>query len=171
MSRLRVKFGDNKYADQELQDSICCILDASELCAMATIDQGTSHIHTAYFVYNELLEIFFLSQQKDRHIQNIMINPSISVAIWNSTTDWGENLQGIQIFGSCRQLNSATDLINGMGLYLKRFPAFSTIIKHPGEFADGIASRLYVVKSRKIKLLDEPRFGRRNYLTLSTHLD
>ena len=109
MAKLNVHFEPREdrqleYSDHQFAESIESMLDTNELSAMATIRDGESHIHTAYFVYSESLELYFLSQPTDVHTANIRENPSIAVAIWNDSDEWGEHLQGLQIFGTCEEV-------------------------------------------------------------------
>ena len=167
MAKLNVCFQNDEYSDEELTESIESILEANELSAMATVRNGESHIHTAYFVYSESLEIYFLSQPTDMHTANIKENHSIAVAIWNNSDEWGEHLQGLQVFGICEEIPFlGKESVKAMRLFFQRFPAFKQIMKHPGEFKTGVTSRVYVVRPHWLKLLDEPRLGRRNYITV-----
>jgi uncharacterized protein len=170
--KLKSAFHHPQYADSDLRKSISQILDVHELCAIATLNEGsTSHIHTAYFAYDEHMDIYFISPLTDQHSINISKNASVAVAVWNPTRQWGESLQGLQIYGKAEVLGVGMNLVRGMTLYLKRFKDFSSIIKHPGEFAQGISSRMYVIRPTSLKLLDEPRFGRRNYIELTVHAE
>lgn len=165
---LNLSFGHPQYGDADLNESISGVLDANELAAISTVRDGAnSHIHTAYFAYGDNLEIYFISPLTDQHSVNIGANASVAMAIWNKTERWGESLQGVQIYGKAEVLGFGLNLVKGMTCYLKRFNAFAGIIKHPGEFAEGISSRMFVIRPSSIKLLDEPRFGRRNYIVLN----
>jgi uncharacterized protein YhbP (UPF0306 family) len=166
-NKLKLEFHNARYTDDDLRDSISKILEINELCAIATLREGTSsHIHTAFFSYDENLDLYFISPTTDRHSINIRMNPSVAVAVWNKTDRWSEDLQGIQMFGRAEVLNPGLEMVRGMTCFLGRFRDFSSIITRPGEFAKGIASRIYVIRLNSLKLIDEPRFGRRNYIVL-----
>lgn len=168
MVRLNVRFNHDEYSDAQLSRSVGSILSESDLCAMSTVKGKQSHIHTAYFVCDEFLQVYFLSQPMDIHSQNIEKNPSIAVAIWSPCEEWGEHLRGLQIFGICERLAFLQEeSITAMKLFVQRFPTFKSIVKHPGEFIRGVTSKIYVVRCQWLKLIDEPTFGRRNYITLS----
>lgn len=168
MATLKVRFDHAEYSDVELAQSVECILDDNELSAMATVRDDESHIHTAFFVYDELLNIYFLSQPGDIHSVNVQKNSSIAVAVWGESEEWGEDLVGVQIFGTCEEVPFLSkESVKAMKMFIQRFPAFKQIVKHPGEFKTGVASRVYVARSEWLKVLDEPRFGRRNYITVN----
>ena len=166
MSGLDVKFGHAELGDEELCRSIEDIIRESNLGAMSSVKGNEAHVNTAYFVCSRTLDLYFLSQARDQHSQNIKDNPSVAVAFWKTPDTWSENLQGVQIFGTCTQLPLGPKAVHAMSLFVTRFPAFRTIVGRPGEFAEGITSRMYRVKPERLRLLDEPSFGRRNYIDL-----
>lgn len=167
MTGIKVQFGHDSISDGELNASLSDLLMANEVGALASTKGDQAHINTAYFVYSSAMQLYFLSQPTDVHTGNIAANPSVAVAIWSTPEKWGENLQGIQIFGRCEELRLGSEMISAMALFVKRFPAFKSIMKRPGEFRDGVSSRMFVVRPNRARLLDEPRFGRRNYVELS----
>lgn len=166
MNTLTFKYSHPDFSDKEINSSIESILKSNSLGAMSSINGSKSYVNTAYFVYSNDLVLYFLSQPTDIHVSNITNNSSVAVAIWETPDNWGENLRGLQLFGTCKQLSLGKELLDGMKLFIKKFPAFKSIIKHPGEFADGVASRMYAIRISSVKILDEPQFGRRKYITL-----
>jgi uncharacterized protein YhbP (UPF0306 family) len=161
---LALTFAHERYSDQALNESIAAILTENNLGAMASVRGAEAYINTAYFVYSDDLSLYFLSQRGDTHSGNVDSNPSVAVAVWAATPRWGEDLRGLQLFGECEMLSFGTELIKGMQLFARQFPAFSSLVKHPGEFAEGVTSRMYRIRVSALKLIDEPRFGRRNYI-------
>ena len=166
MEKINAQFNHPEYEDEAINTSLTHLLSNNSLCAMASISGNIAHINTAYFVYDSNLSLYFLSQPTDMHSANITQNSSVAIAIWSQSKQWGEDLQGVQLFGTCKQIGLGKQLISAMKLFLTRFPAFKAIMKHPGEFADGVPSRMYAVEVSSLKLLDEPQFGRRNYIEL-----
>lgn len=168
MKELNVSLiGNSNYMQVDLLQSINHILESNTLLAMSSLTGSQSYINTAYFSYNCKLELFILTEHSTIHAQNIEKNSSVAAAIWMDSGIYGENLQGIQLFGTCEKV-SAFKMIDALNNYNTRFPTFAQIIKHPTDFAKGLVkSRLYVIKIEKIKLIDEPKFGRRNYISLS----
>lgn len=167
MSELTLSFGHPDYDDSTLSESIGSLLSSNHLGAMASIRDGsTSHINTAYFVHDSHLTLYFLSQPSDQHSANISQCDSVAVAIWATPERWGESLHGVQLFGRCEMLGTGTELAKAMGLFLATFSSFASIIRHPGQFIEGVTSRMYAVRPMSLKLIDEPRFGRRNYIVL-----
>ena len=92
----------SSYPCDILHESIFAILNAAELCSIATSNSvGDCHISTAYYCFSKSLEFYFVSDVSTHHCKNIAQNASIAIAIYDSHQRWGEPLTGLQLFGSC----------------------------------------------------------------------
>jgi nitroimidazol reductase NimA-like FMN-containing flavoprotein (pyridoxamine 5'-phosphate oxidase superfamily) len=81
------------------------LLSASTLCAIATVSPGSrSHVNTAYFAWSRALDVVWLSAPEALHSRNVRTNPSVAVAVYDSTLSWGGPDRGIQLFGSASEL-------------------------------------------------------------------
>ena len=155
-----------QYSSSQLAESITDILNNNTLAAFSNIMGEESYIFTSYFAYSDKLELYYFSGQTTQHVKNLDRNKSTAVAVWNPTVNWGKDLQGIQLFGTS-QLVQGIAIAEAIMLYTKRFVNFADIIKMPEDFAKGITeSRFFVVKVKTLKLIDEVRFGHRNYITV-----
>jgi uncharacterized protein YhbP (UPF0306 family) len=123
------------------------LLDASTLCAIATIAPGgRAYVNTAYFASTDYFEIVWLSHPDAQHSRNIAANGSAAVAVFDSTQTWGNPDRGIQLFGSARVAGGRTRG-SAEALYARRFPDYRA--------AELSAYRLYVFRPRRVKLFDE----------------
>jgi uncharacterized protein YhbP (UPF0306 family) len=137
------------------------LLDASSLCAISTVSpRTTTHIHTAYFVWNRDFEIFWLSDPAARHSRNVRVRPSTAITVFDSHQIWGQPDRGIQLFGSTRQL-PATEIAYGESLYAARFPSYAT--------PDLRGYRFYRFRAKRLKVFDEPVFGAGVFVTATIH--
>ena len=127
------------------------LLDASTLCAIATVAPGgRAHINTAYFAWTARLDIVWLSDPRAKHSRNIRANDTVGIAVYDSAQTWGQPDRGIQLFGKARKLEpSATSEFKA--LYSTRFPDY-------GRF-DLPAYRFYVLRPFRLKLFDENELG------------
>lgn len=167
---MKPKFGHPSHSDNDLYDSISKLFANNTDLAMATVVDGKAYVNTVHYAFNEALDLFILTQAHTQHGINLTKNPSIAVAIWNKPEVPGSNLEGIQLFGTCKQV-SALGLPEAIMVYGSRFVSFGQAIKHPQDFDKGITdARLYVIKSNSGKLLDEPKFGRRNYISFNFNI-
>lgn len=133
------------------------LLDASTLCAIGTVSSGgRAHVNTAYFAWSPELDIVWMSDPQARHSQNVRANPSVAIAVFDSTQTWGKLDRGIQLFGSAREVadRAAGDAER---VYGERFPQY--------EQAAFAAYRLYRFRPHRVKLFDEPELGAGVFVT------
>jgi uncharacterized protein YhbP (UPF0306 family) len=134
------------------------LLDASTLCAIATVSPGgRAHINTAYFAWGPAFEIVWLSAPDARHSRNVRANGSAAVAVFRSTQTWGGSDRGIQLFGRARELRGRAAL-DAERLYAKRFRAYD---------GDMPAFRFYRLLTKRMKLFDERVLGGGTFVTVS----
>ena len=78
-------------------------LERTDIMALSTIGSHGPWTAPVQFQYNEALELFFLSMPDARHVQNILSDPRVSVAIYSYPGPAGGNL-GLQISGTAEHL-------------------------------------------------------------------
>jgi uncharacterized protein YhbP (UPF0306 family) len=121
------------------------LLDASTLCAIATVGRGRAHVNTAYFAWSPEFEVVWVSDPRAAHSRNLRANPSVAVAVYDSTQTWGTPDRGIQIFGEAAEGDDQAEAV-----YAERFGA--RVGKLTGY-------RFYVLRPRRLKLFDERELG------------
>jgi uncharacterized protein YhbP (UPF0306 family) len=133
------------------------LLDASTLCAIATVAPGDqAHINTAYFAWSPQLDLVWISEPRAKHSANIRANDSAAVAIYDSSQSWGKPDRGIQLFGTARKAEgSAAD--DAETVYAKRFPDYR---RH-----DLSAYLVYLFRPRRLKIFDERTLGTGVFVT------
>lgn len=166
MITINRKYNHNKYSDDEINVSISEILNENKLLSMATVNEHGSWINTAFYCFNKDMEFFILTELDAQHSKNLKENPTIALTIFDSHQEWGPGkLKGIQIFGSCEK-TQGTSLIEGVTLYIKRYPGVSKYMLKPDDLLKGLlGSWVYIIKPQNVKILDEKRFGEENYIT------
>ena len=133
------------------------LLDASTLCAIATVDRrGQAHVHTAYFAWNHELELVWLSEPGAQHSMNLVVGSSAAVAVFDSTQVLGNPDRGIQLFGRAQAVDGpAAEAASS--LYATRFAGF--------DHAETAAYRFYRFRARRLKLFDESALGLGTFVT------
>jgi uncharacterized protein YhbP (UPF0306 family) len=127
------------------------LLDASMLCAIATVARGgRAHISTAYFAWTATLDVVWLSDPRAKHSRNIRANDSAGIVVYESAETWGQPDRGIQLFGKARELEPSV-ASPFEAVYTARFPDY-------GRF-DLPAYRFYVLRPFRLKLFDENELG------------
>jgi uncharacterized protein YhbP (UPF0306 family) len=133
------------------------LLEESTLCAIATTTPaGQAHVNTAYFAWNDELQLVWLSEPHASHSRNVRANGSAAVAVYDAEQRWGGNDRGIQLFGVARELEGSAD-DDAAQLYAARFPAYRR--------AGLSAYRFYAFQPRHLKLFDESELGAGVFVT------
>jgi len=133
------------------------LLDASQLCAIATVSRtGAPHVNTAYFAWSDQLELVWISAPEAAHSRNIRADGRVAVAVHDSTQTWGNPDRGIQLFGVARELDGRPAR-RAAELYNDRFPEYDE-----REFA---ALRTYLFRPRRVKLFHEQALGSGTFVT------
>jgi uncharacterized protein YhbP (UPF0306 family) len=101
--------------------------------------------------------VIWLSAPEARHSRNIRREPSVAIAVFDSTQKWGESDRGIQLFGTAREL-SRRAAREADRVYGKRFKDYS------GE--ELRAYRLYRFRPRTLKLFHERDLGGATFVTV-----
>ena len=133
------------------------LLDASTLCAIATVGpRNRAHVNTAYFAWSGDFAVVWLSEPEARHSRNLRTNPSVAIAVYDSSQTWGRPDRGIQLFGSARELRGAPAR-DAQSLYARRFSEYND--------ANLAAYRVYRFRPRRVKLFDERALGAGVFVT------
>jgi uncharacterized protein YhbP (UPF0306 family) len=138
-------------ASQRLPSVARSLLDASNLCTIATVGLGSrAYVNTAYFAWSRDFGIVWLSEPRAKHSRNLRTNKTVAIAVYDSAQQWGKPDRGIQLFGTAHRAEVA-EAEAAERLYAKRFPAFRG--------TDLGAYRFYAFLPRRLKLLDEESLG------------
>ena len=148
---MAIERSSKPVASQRLASVARRLLDASNLCTIATVGLGSrAYINSAYFAWTRYFGIVWLSEPRAKHSRNLRTNKTVAIAVYDSAQQWGKPDRGIQLFGTAHRAEVA-EAEAAERLYAKRFPAFRG--------TDLEAYRFYVFLPRRLKLLDEESLG------------
>lgn len=104
-----------------------------------------------YFLFDDDLNFYFVSNPKTQHCVNISENPKISLAVADSNQDSRENKIGFQASGIAKVVNSASELRKIILAWNKRgfVPITYKVFKKVWR------SRFYKIKLNRIQIFDE----------------
>lgn len=165
VGKMRIQLVNPNYSDERIRVSILRMLESTELCSMATIGpDDEAHISTAYFCYDEELYFYFLSDPATRHCQDVAIRPTMAMAIFRTTQQWGSVLSGLQLFGTS-ELAKGQEVDRSKRAYEMRYPAFSKYWSSLDQEArQKFPSRFYIFRPAWIKILEENEFGEETFV-------
>ncbi|OGY25231.1 MAG: hypothetical protein A2864_02180 [Candidatus Woykebacteria bacterium RIFCSPHIGHO2_01_FULL_39_12] len=132
----------------KLKQYILDYLGENRLMTLATAENNTPWAASVMFAYDTDLNLYFISDPDTRKAQNLLNNPSVSVAINQHQKTPGKIL-GIQLEGTAHMLDKNKSQ-NELELFKKRF-----------DWADDYLHdhELYKIKPEKIYYLDDELFG------------
>ena len=154
---MSIERSTRRIAARRLTATARSLLDASSLCAIATVSSGgRAHINTAYFAWNPKFELVWLSEPRAAHSRNVHMNDSVAVAVSDSSQRWGGLDRGIQLFGVARRAEGS-EAEDAEAVYAARFPGYREL--------ELTAYAPYVFRPRRVKLFDERELGAGTFVT------
>ncbi len=99
-------------------------LDRTEFMAISTLGKQGSWTCPVQFGYSEKLSLYFKSIPHSKHVQNILNDNRISIAIFGTERFPGpdRDVLGLQLAGTCIILNTHTDVEEAARCYYGRDP-------------------------------------------------
>ncbi|MBI4318934.1 MAG: pyridoxamine 5'-phosphate oxidase family protein [Chloroflexi bacterium] len=125
---------------------------------------------TALFYVNDGIVLYFLSDPKTRHCQNLSANPTVAATINEDYRDW-RAIKGIQLEGTAHLVTGRLERAKATALYLRKYPFVSELFSSPGKVGKAVFSKvsattLYKIVPSRIFFIDnEKSFGQREELT------
>jgi uncharacterized protein YhbP (UPF0306 family) len=154
---MAIELSNRRVAGSRMAALAAELLDASPLCAIATVAPGSrAHVNTAYFAWRPDFDIAWLSEPDAKHSRNLRANRTVAIAVFDSGQTWGEPDRGIQLFGSAREVEGRA-AERARTLYARRFPRSREL--------DLAAYCFYVFRARRLKLFDERALGSGVFVT------
>ena len=162
--KVTTSFVHEKYTNEELQESISAILSANNTLALSTQMEDRAYINTAHYGFDENLQLFIITSGDTQHGQNAATHPHVGVAIWNRPTTPGEHLEGVQLFGVYSPVKGE-EVTHALAAYAENIKGFGDKFKTK-EDIEKAGITFYKISVKALKLIDEPHFGRRNFISL-----
>lgn len=149
----------------KLRDGLMNALGRTTLLGLSTLNpDGSPHANTAYFGFGEGLEIVILTPPSTIHGVNLKRDNRAAFTFFDSHQEFGSDLIGLQAFGQMKEENGEQGS-NAFSIYSDRFPGLKDWTKSYDDVLTKLESRFFVAKLDRIKLFDESRFGKENYIT------
>jgi uncharacterized protein YhbP (UPF0306 family) len=145
--------------DNGTRERILAYLHAHNTMTLATENNSIPFACSLFYVSDEL-DLYFVSETKTRHAQNIAINPRVSAAISEDHRDW-RTITGIQLDGTCEVLG-AIQSARPLTLYAKKYPFVAQL------GAAMAKVKFYKITPRWIRFVDNTRgFGFKEEIDLT----
>jgi uncharacterized protein YhbP (UPF0306 family) len=110
------------------------------------------------FYANDNFDLYFVSETRTRHAENLQSNPRVAAAIHEDYSDW-RVIQGVQLEGVCAVVSDPIESARVLALYAVKFPFVAQL---------GAMAKVspYKVTPRWVRFVDNTRgFGFKEELT------
>jgi uncharacterized protein len=158
----------------ELQALALDYLSQHHTVSVATL--GTAGLWaTTVFYANVRFTLYFLSEPKTLHVQNILATPGIAGTINEDYQDW-QKIKGIQLAGVCEEVTEAAEAAGALDAYVGKYPFVANFLG-PQRSLEGMQVagrpldvRMYAVRPTRLLYLDNQRgFSNREEVPLEVH--
>jgi uncharacterized protein YhbP (UPF0306 family) len=138
--------------NKERREWSLAYLASHNTLTLATESGGVPFACSLFYASAEF-DLYFVSDPKTRHAENIRLNPRVAVTIHGQGDDW-RTLQGLQIEGVCEEMVAEADVKKAKRVYGAKFPFIT-------ELAAAMAKvRFYRISPTWVRMIDNTRgFG------------
>lgn len=110
-----------RSAPTDLTTRLRAFLSENTTFTIATVsDMGAPHACDLFYAHGDDLTLYFLSDPKTRHVQNLMLGRHVSVTIHGQSRGW-EDIRGIQLEGTAVRVEDAAERARGFALYIAKY--------------------------------------------------
>lgn len=140
-----------------MESAILEELRRNTVLTLAAVGVAGPHAVSLFYAHDNF-DIYWLSDPKTRHSQNVAYSPSTAVTIAAQQTDY-HKIKGLQMEGETRRLGDASEATAGFDLLVDRYPFLKQFAV--GKLARHLeAAAVYSFRPAKITLIDNARgFG------------
>lgn len=156
--------------DHLLRARIEAFLAEHTTVTLATVaPDGTPAAAAVFYAHDADLNLYFLSEERTQHGQNMLANPAVAGTIQADGQDW-RAIRGLQLRGRAT-LAAGTDLARAAAVYSRKYAFVAALLaggQGPGVLAGPLArARFWVLRPTWFRLIDNTvRFGFKEELVL-----
>jgi 4-hydroxy-3-polyprenylbenzoate decarboxylase len=111
-----------RFVSVTAREQFAAFLAAQTTVTLATTNaDGSPHTCDVFYAQDDDLALYFLSDPKTQHIQNMMRSPRVSATVHGASGGW-ENIRGAQIVGDAARVGDVSERVRAFGLYVAKYP-------------------------------------------------
>lgn len=114
---------------------------------------------TVFFVADEELNLYFVSDPSSNHSTHIAKNPEVAVAIFDSHQNVSDQKVGVQMKGRAVQLTDPVDIQEALRRWNEHNPGFEHVITDENIEKSTIHSKVYKISPTYAKFFNEKLYG------------
>lgn len=157
--------------DADVKERMRAFLGGHTTMTLATVgSDGLPAAAAVFYAADNALNLYFLTEERTEHGQNMLRQPMVAGAIQADGQDW-RRIRGLQLRGHARIVN-ASELVHATATYGRRFAFVASLLagqSGPAVLTGPLArARFWVFQPTWLRLVDNTiRFGHKEEL----HLD
>jgi uncharacterized protein YhbP (UPF0306 family) len=117
---------------------------------------------SVYYIVDDDLNMYFLSDTKTIHAKNISVNPNVAITVADSSQKMSEVQIGIQLIGNCIKVRGLAHVKNLIKAY--KSSKFKVDAINLDAFKKAATSGIYLVTPKRIKYFNKILFPKEKYL-------
>jgi len=150
----------------DVRGRIASFLAAHTTLTLATVGSdgpdGAPSAAAVFYAHDDALNLYFLSEERTQHGQNMLVNPLVAAAIQADDQDW-RAIRGVQVRGTA-SLVAAGEVAHAVAVYGRKYAFVAALLAGsggPGVLAGPLAkARFWVLRPSWFRLTDNTvRFG------------
>lgn len=133
-------------------------LQTQHLMVIATVGDAP-WASTVFFVADEALNLYFVSDPSSNHGKHIAKNSQLAVAIFDSRQQVSDQKIGVQMKGKVVQVTDPADIGEALRLWNAHNPGFEHVITVENMEKGTIHSKVYKISPTYAKFFNEKLYG------------
>lgn len=150
-------------ADSALTELLKTYLGAHHSMTLATASGGQPWAAAVFFVHDDRLALYFLSDRKARHSKDLEAAGAVAAAINEDPDDWRQ-IRGVQLEGRASRVSSPIEKAKALALYVRKFPFVKGFFSNPADLLSqmriagkAVAFEVYKLTPVRMYYLDNQR--------------
>jgi len=134
----------------ELKERLLLFLNEHNTLTIATRNAQSIWAATVFYIADAEMNLYFLSSDKTRHIQDIQSHNEVAVTIYQDVSDW-QSIQGVQATGHVSHVGE-DDKSSILNQYISKYIFLKKLLNNPkDEQEEKIAQQFKTIGLFKLK--------------------
>lgn len=145
---------------EELRRKVLDYLRGHHVLTLATVGPDGPAAASLFYACDDAWNLYFLSDPSSQHCRNLSANPQVAITIHSDQSDWRQ-IQGVQLWGTARQVTGLGELVHALQVYGARFPFVRALMTDPEtsesdrELISGLrTAKLYRITPQRVRWID-----------------
>ena len=134
----------------ELKERLQLFLNGHNTLTIATRNTQSIWAATVFYIADAEMNLYFLSSDKTRHVQDIESHNEVAITIYQDVSDW-QSIQGVQATGHVSHVGE-DDKPSILNQYISKYTFLKELLNNPkSEQEERIAQQFKTISLFKLK--------------------